>query len=219
MHSPLEQYLEQVKTHLQEMPQQQREEEVEEIRQHIGTMVAAHRELGATDEVAIMQALAQFGKAQALGSELARAFRRRDRILRGSLLGATAFSCAAYWALIVMHTLCIPAFHPSPAGMTMLSLLWVGTMYALPLLQGCLTAMATPRKAVQGVALSWAVIYLVSWITMSRSGCMPAEIYPQQIVLGVTIWLIYTAFAMLAAKVSVQVMADRSRRRRVSTAG
>ncbi len=211
MHSPLEQYLEEVHSHLKELPQQQREEEVEEIRQHIESIVEAHRELGMTEEAAMTSALAQFGTAQTLSKGLTRAFRRSDKYLQGDLKTAAAVAFMTFWTLDYLR------------GQIAMSLLFAGITGAqlnavkswnvvglimIPLLQGWLTAIVAPRRALDGIVLSWMVMFGVhiaigGWIIATPS-CMFEREIGRDAAFDVLTGAISVALALLGAQAGVQ---------------
>lgn len=70
MHSQLEEYLDNVEKPLAPLPTQAREEWREEARQHLESLVAAHEELGSSQEEAVEAALLQFGDAQTIGQQV-----------------------------------------------------------------------------------------------------------------------------------------------------
>ena len=159
MHSPLEQYLEEVTTHLHILPAAQRTDEVEEIRQHVEALVAARQELGHSREEAISQTLTQFGRAQTVGRQLARAYKRRFPSTRRSLALASVCALISCFGVNLLVSELFTRLGPA----------WVSPMYAdsLPahpatwLLSalignyawGYMTGAITPRRAVAGMAL------------------------------------------------------------------
>ena len=226
MNSQLEQYLEEVETRLHELPMQQRQEEVAEIRLHIGTMIEAHKELGCTEEEAVRQALAQFGKAQVLSQGLSYAFHRGSNSLQGNLLTATVVASIACLIMSQLRFCVTSTFIPtfvSGSQMNVVTGWWVGTLFIFPLLQGWLTAMAAPRKAVQGVALA-SVLSLGTFLIVSNfSGFLPAflpsTIRLQMFVFETGWWLVCTSIAMLGAKAGAGWKKTRLRRDQASIAG
>jgi hypothetical protein len=98
MNNRLEQYVDEVAHNLRSLPEEQRQEEIAEIRSHLDARVAAEMELGKTQEEAVAEALRQFGSARKVGSSLRRVWRRRTGAirLRSAFLGAvvsTAILC------------------------------------------------------------------------------------------------------------------------------
>jgi hypothetical protein len=94
----LEEYLDRVTARLpREMSPEARAEERRELALHLDALVAAHLELGRDDETAVLAALREFGCADRLARQMARAIRRGiHRTLRTSrllLVSAGLFYC------------------------------------------------------------------------------------------------------------------------------
>ncbi len=175
MHSPLEQYLEEVHSHLRVLPDLQRMEEVEEIRQHVEALVAARQELGHSEEEAIAQTLMQFCRARTIGGQLTKAYKRRFPSARRSL--ALASMCA----LINFLGLCFLAIW----SFAKLGPGWGSPMYADCFLAhpitwllsalifnyswGYMTGATTPRRAIAGVALVYTPLALLNLQCIVRS--------------------------------------------------
>jgi len=76
MHKQLENYLNEVVKGLGSLPTARREEELNEIRQHLLSAVAASKEAGRTEDEAVQIAVEQFGTPQAVSKQIVSAWRR-----------------------------------------------------------------------------------------------------------------------------------------------
>lgn len=76
MSKQLETYLNQLRSGLKELPENEREAEVEETRQHLLSLVEHRVEAGEEYEAALAAAIQQFGEPRATGNSLRRAWRR-----------------------------------------------------------------------------------------------------------------------------------------------
>ncbi len=76
MHKQLENYLNEVVKGLGSLPTARREEELNEIRQHLLSAVAASKEAGYTEDEAVQIAVEQFGTPQAVSKQIVSAWRR-----------------------------------------------------------------------------------------------------------------------------------------------
>ena len=223
MHSPLEQYLEQVETRLRDLPAEQRQSEVEEMRQHMQDSVNARVELGYSQDEAVAHTLEQFGKARTVGVELARVHERKDAELCGNLLSAAV--CAYIFNVSIslvrnwlMQTLFIP---PTRMGsMILFSYWWLASLIIVPLLIGWTTAMLFPRKAVQGTALSYLIACGYSLVTSSFYSSLPANVPSDMRVRLFAQALIVTLISMLIAVASAKmgVLWRKARQRRMRLA-
>ena len=66
----MERYLSSVSSHLKDLPADERDEQLREMRQHLESLVAAHRASGLNQDEAVSAALNQFGDSQRIGSQL-----------------------------------------------------------------------------------------------------------------------------------------------------
>ena len=73
MHKQIEKYVGKLNERLTSLSPAQRSEEVEEIRQHLETLVARQLELGKSEEEATAIAIRQFGRAGQVGREISSA--------------------------------------------------------------------------------------------------------------------------------------------------
>ena len=101
MPSQLERYLREVAVQLHELPAEEREEQVEEIRVHIEAYIDRHKSAGKSDAEAEQGALLQFGDAAKVGREIIRA--KTHKSLRAIGLAAlimlalaTVVSCLSF---------------------------------------------------------------------------------------------------------------------------
>ncbi len=75
--SPLDHYLETMEGRLKRLTPAQRQEEIQEVRQHLEALVAGHRVAGLSEDEAIEAAIRQFGHAEQVGQELSQAPRQK----------------------------------------------------------------------------------------------------------------------------------------------
>lgn len=212
MHSPLEQYLEQVETRLVDLPATQRASEVEEMRQHIEASVEAFMELGCSREEAVTQTLTQFGQAQQVGAELASA---HDRVLRSRWdnVPMAAVTClSANWLLHSGKNLLLPTTYPiaadgsvyvSPASYVSAMLFGMVIAFA----SGWLTAQVAPRRAILGIALRHIVTFVTAicgFLMLMRQMQIPVWMHNQNIHFFIRAWitsfLVYMPVGMIGAR-------------------
>ena len=147
MHSRLEQYLQTVERNLDTLPAEERANELDEIRLHMESLVQANIELGSTEEEAVKQTLAQFGRAQTIGQDLNRAHARGDRPSFRTLVGVIAFNYfVGVLASMTMSGLILHVNSPSSAP----SAWWILRGMSTTLFVGWLTGAVMPRHAVRG---------------------------------------------------------------------
>ena len=79
MHKELESYLDDVHSRLKAMPRQQRCEEIEEIRQHLESIVEDRIQAGVLTEDAVAEAIRRFGDPNTFAHGLLQAWRMRRR--------------------------------------------------------------------------------------------------------------------------------------------
>jgi hypothetical protein len=170
MHTQIEQYLEQVETRLVDLPVAQRAGEVEEIRQHMEASVAAFVQRGCSPEEAVTRTLEQFGRAQTVGAELARAHDRRRRTRWDNVPMAAVVFMAVRWLLHTgkgmlspnIYALSIMAngsvYYVSPAAFASGMIFWLVMAFAA----GCLTAQVAPRRAIAGIVLWHVITFAIS---------------------------------------------------------
>ncbi len=72
----LEDYLDQLRFQLKALPEKKRESEIQEVRQHIESLIADYRQSGDSEEIATMKSLRQFGSARRNGYSLRRTWQR-----------------------------------------------------------------------------------------------------------------------------------------------
>ena len=102
MHKKLEFYLDQLRFQLRNLPEERREMEVREVRQHIEVLVADHRQAGESEEGAMMKALQQFGAAKTNGEGLRQAWQREQRFKKGwTAIAGTFLAMACLMAVFV----------------------------------------------------------------------------------------------------------------------
>lgn len=79
MHTLLELYLSEVAAFLQPLSPQRRDEELQEMRQHLLNAIIVNREMGQSEDEAAKSAVAQFGTPTAVGENVVWAWRRQAR--------------------------------------------------------------------------------------------------------------------------------------------
>jgi uncharacterized membrane protein len=147
MHSRLEQYLQTLEQNLHALPAEERNNEINEIRLHMESLVEANRELGSTEEEAVTQTLAQFGRAQNVGKELTSVHQWGRNPQFGSLAGAIAFNffIGNEASLLVSRLVMLPL---TPSGVP--TVFWLIRGLLTTLCVGWLTGAVLPRHAVKG---------------------------------------------------------------------
>jgi len=95
MHSLLENYLAEVRTKLDTLPAERREEEMREMRQHLLSAFEANRELEQSENEAAANALADFGTPEKASESVLWAWRRDVRKKRMK----TSWMMAGFWTL------------------------------------------------------------------------------------------------------------------------
>ena len=91
-HPQLERYVETIALRLKSLPPAQRDEEVQEIRQHLDALIAAHRGAGLSEDEAVKLAIQQFGHAKHVGEELREVSQPQRRRSAWMALGIYLFS-------------------------------------------------------------------------------------------------------------------------------
>lgn len=94
MLNPLEEYLKQLRSQLKGLPNEQREAEVEEARQHLVALIQKCIEAGDSQEVAVSIAVQQFGSPQENGRELRSAWKRASSVRLERFLSSSHFVLA-----------------------------------------------------------------------------------------------------------------------------
>ena len=174
-HTPLETYLTTVERTLATLPATEREAEVEEIRQHLRSAVAAGLELGLTEAEAIALALKQFGKPQEVGKEMRTAFRRghyfwnnsswRNTFL-GAVCAAIVISKATFVLEVFFWTIGLPDITIFGTGVnTEWAVTTTGCL--LHLIAGVGVGLLTPRHAVRGVVHAYLLLTAWAWLRIA----------------------------------------------------
>jgi len=147
MHSRLEQYLQTVGQNLHALPAEERNNEINEIRLHMESLVEANRELGSTEEEAVTQTLARFGRAQNVGNDLASAHQWGDKPQFGTLAKAIAFNFfGGNVASLLISQPFMLAFTPSGVP----AVFWMFRGLLTTFCVGWLTGALLPRHAIKG---------------------------------------------------------------------
>lgn len=168
MHSLLDTYLKEVAGHLANLPAARRAEELREVRTHLENAVIVGREMGQPEDEAARAALAQFGTPGETGENLARAWRREQRLNRRSLFGATACTAAVAYLVnyFVGRVLLAPSLHHSMSHAQMTAHAWTYLVcfgLIVPVSAGIASAVFFTRKAILGAMLGQAVFQCWWW--------------------------------------------------------
>jgi hypothetical protein len=147
MHSQLEQYLKTVEQNLHALPAEERDNELNEIRSHIESLVEAHRELGCSETEAVSQTLAQFGHAQKLGKDLTQAHQSGGKPQLPLLAGAVTFN---YIGGMLAGMATSSLFRLPLTFSLFLIALWYLRGMVTTFGVGWLTGALVPRQAVKG---------------------------------------------------------------------
>ena len=222
MYNRLEPYLAQVEARLKHLPGERRAEEIQEMRQHMEALVTAHQELGLSEEEAIVATLRQFGSARTVSRELSHALQRAEKPLPGSLGIAMLCQMAGMWggAYGLFHLLFVvqtdglhPRFFANNSAVLIGWTILLGWSF-LCLGSGLMTGLASPRKALTGIALAYGITILASFCSLVASRhphSVPTHLRWYITTYGV--WGLALAISMLGAKTGVWWRRKRDSRR------
>ena len=104
MQKLLEDYLTQVASHLQPLPEARRREELREMRQHLQNAVIVNQEMGQSEDEAATNALEQFGGPTELGENVVWAWRREERKQDRGRLWRMGGITAAFCLFVGFHS-------------------------------------------------------------------------------------------------------------------
>ena len=99
MHQQLEDYLEQIRFQIKSLPQDKQNEEVQELQQHLLTIVESRMEEGDCEEEAVAAALRQFGRPRQVGRSLRKAWHSRSNAEGKVTIPLNKFVSAGLWSL------------------------------------------------------------------------------------------------------------------------
>lgn len=124
MNKRLDKYLQNLDHELRLLPEDRREEELREIRQHLEAIVARLMDGGISEEEAVEAATAQFGEARAVGHDLVKVVPMTEspvRLLAASLCAVTCYLSLSVLCLLLsirptllIGLICIPMFFATP---------------------------------------------------------------------------------------------------------
>lgn len=168
MHSLLEEYLANVATQMHPLPQEWRDEELRELREHLQNAIAARREQGLSEDEAAQAALEQFGPPSDFAESLVWVWQRGERREnRRSFLGAVVcMSVSGYLGstligkVVNVTSLLQSSVYRQHSWMITFLLFLSATLVMA--LAGGVSGLAFPKRAVQGTAFTVAVAYAVS---------------------------------------------------------
>lgn len=118
MDNELDKYLQSLAHELRRLPQERREEELREIRQHLEAIVARLMEGGLSEQEAVEATIAQFGAARTVGHELVRVAPRSESRQRTLAAGVCAVTCYLSLNLLLLvyrdlFAFLLPSLSPS----------------------------------------------------------------------------------------------------------
>ena len=180
MHNLLETYLSELTKQIGALPTKCRNEEMREIRAHLENAILANRNLGQAEEVAIENAIAQFGTPSELAASLVWAWRRGAAVNKRSLLGAATATVLVLWLmsflmnqnwytshlLLVLPRASYLYFVKHQAFGMVVTQLMLCFNFGLA---GGAAAVLFPKQAVRGACLGLAV-YWIGWIVIMGTG-------------------------------------------------
>lgn len=138
-------YLRRLHRPLRGLPPDARAEAQQELRQHLDALVAAHRELGATEDAAVRAALRSFGDPARVGRRLVREWQRKHS--RVSTEWWAVLFTLAFYALAVSVTRSGDIF----MGRTTDTVQVIVALVVIPLVTGATTGLLFPKVAVASV--------------------------------------------------------------------
>lgn len=215
MHSRLEAYLQTVEVNLHALPVEERQNELHELRLHMESLLESYQELGSTEEEAVTQTLAQFGRANTLGKDLNQAHQSAGRSSIDTLAGAVAFNyLSGMAASLVISRLFILALPASGAP----TAIWVVRGLLLTLCIGGMTGALMPRNAVKGTLYAHLAATGLSWLVMLclPTHALPVSSHPVFWIGQIINTLIGTAIAMGGAKLGASWRDRQSRKMRIA---
>ena len=155
MNEGLPKYLEVLSHELRDLPEQRREEELCEVRQHLEAIVARLMDGGLSETEAVEAATAQFGAARKVGRELKMAGKKGEpwwRAWAGAVGAGVLYLAANFYAIAVTARMVTSARLGSPEFYLAL---WIpqAVFVIAPLVSGFLAARVSPERG--GRALLW----------------------------------------------------------------
>lgn len=155
MHHRLEDYLSQVAAELSELPGEQREEDLREMRQHLANAMTVNQEILRQDEdLALENALVEFGAPKELAAEMLTAWRRGEakenrRSLAGAMLCSAVSLTTGFWLLLNAARSFYTPGHEVLADISALS--WSLAIWTIA---GVLNGVLFPRRALTGIRIA-----------------------------------------------------------------
>jgi hypothetical protein len=198
MHSPLEPYLQTVEQNLHSLPAEERQQELAEIRLHLESLLEANRELCNTEEEAVEQTLAQFGRAQTLGKDLTYVHQSEGKPQIRMLAGAVVFNYAGGMLLgHIVHPIlnfAVPlTVHPTPLWITA----WIASSLMTAFCVGWLTGVVAPRHAIKGTVINHLLGMCITFVITMRQ----PDIIVSNMVLSIGISLLISAIINISVAV------------------
>lgn len=203
MQEPLEKYIETVRVGLKQLPADEREKEITELRQHLYALAEAGSELGDTEEAAITAAIEQFGQASTVRRRLLVTYRRRRlAAFQRSWIGAVVCTFFAWILGSVISSYTLFPLHSWISVENLTVSLW--SLYAALLLEcwfiGWLSIRLSGWRCLPVLVSGSAFFYCVYVAPQFRHEDMPYAIWIQTI----TSSTIIMAAPLLSAIISLR---------------
>lgn len=167
MHSLLENYLVEVAVQLAPLPSARRNDELQELREHLLNAAATNREQGLSENEAARRTLEQFGSPEELGKRIAATWRRGEALKRRSLWGMIVFTVVSSVALTMLENLLIASYvNAHGIQNSMISpFRWVAGVCFFPVkaLVAGMGGLIFARRAVIGTAIGIMLFRLLYW--------------------------------------------------------
>lgn len=170
MHSLLENYLAEIALLLAPLPIARREEELQELRQHLMNVIIVNQETGLSEDEAVRYAIGQFGTPQMLGESVVQAWQRGDkkenqRSFWGAVICVTVLSYLGtilFSKIVQMTSLFQSPFYSSPNQSWKIGLTLFLSAILVMALAGGISGLIFPKRAVKGTVCAVVVMYVIS---------------------------------------------------------
>ena len=229
MHSQLEQYLAEVASRLTPLPIARRNEELQEMRQHLQNAVIVNRELGQSEDEAVQSAVEQFGVAEELGTRIVCAWRREKAISLGNFWGVVGCILLGSWLgdliykPVSMHILFsyidfINSHRDASGAHIGVSILWGYSLFVAAVVYltiGLITGLVLPKRAMDGariaalvIGIGWGIADLTS---NARNNWLGSSNILSGFAINIAVWVAAALSLVAGAWIS-----SRWRQRRIS---
>lgn len=216
MHSQLEQYLQTVEQNLGTLPAEERHNELCEIRQHMEALLEANRELCDTEEEAVAQTLAQFGRAQALGKNLNRVHQSKGRSRLDTVLGAMGLAyVSGSVASMITGQIFMAIWGTSHKMSNEVGFIWLVCDILRTFWLGTLIGAVAPRSAVRGVLYVRLIVAAVGTLMLFRQA-VPEEVIPMLLTSTLIETVVFMALSICGVKLGIFWRNRRSQKLRLA---